>query len=58
MKVAGKDINEWADAITDKRKELEKLPPREQKRAEENPIHDRWQAEADSLQESDETEDK
>jgi hypothetical protein len=51
MKVAGKDINEWAEIIAEQRKEFEKLTPEEQAKLRNNPVYDRWQAETDAMAE-------
>jgi len=54
MKVAGKDINEWAAIIAERRKEFEKLSPKEQAKLRDNGIYDRWQAETDAMVEDSE----
>jgi hypothetical protein len=53
MKVNGKDINEWADVIAERRKQFEELPPGEKRKVTQatETIFDRWQAETDAMSE-------
>jgi hypothetical protein len=57
MKVDGKDINEWADIIAERRKQFEELPPEEKRKASQatETIFDRWQAENDAMSEDNES---
>jgi hypothetical protein len=51
MKVNGKDINEWADVIAERRKQFEELPPEEKRRVTQatGTTFDRWQSEANAM---------
>ncbi|MDR0414015.1 MAG: hypothetical protein LBH84_01180 [Prevotellaceae bacterium] len=58
MKVDGKDINEWADIIAERRKQFKELLPEEKRKVIQatETIFDRWQAETDAMSESEENE--
>jgi hypothetical protein len=57
MKVDGKDINEWADIIAERRKQFEELSPDEKRKVTQatETIFDRWQAETDAMSEENES---
>jgi hypothetical protein len=57
MKVNGKDINEWADVIAERRKQFEELSPEEKRNVTKatETIFDRWQAETDAMSEENES---